>query len=284
MPPKQVTDKFRLMLYYENEQIPDFATSISDFVEMWDDGDYSGADQRSIYESVLLVVLRKACSISDQEQLEPVLLEMALVKFLEIWLQWGTSSATKPGLFDRGPTKKTKADPADIAMFGTNGVFLQSITAIPEDKAIEYMTAANLFVTSVTKAAASAMPQKLSKPTSNDMDKVSLGLCYADNIALRNLDSTSVNTYIDKAFALNVGGTVANATQQYQFLVLDPTCYALMVLALSRRPLATSPIKATPANIISSRSTTRSIQIGKWIGRTNCFSIRNWRLGTNQTC
>ena len=85
MPPKekQVTDKFRLMLYYENEQIPEFATSISEFEEMWDGGDYSVADQRSIYESVLLAVLRKACSISDQEQLEPVLLEMALVKFLE---------------------------------------------------------------------------------------------------------------------------------------------------------------------------------------------------------
>ena len=126
MPPKekQVTDKFRLMLYHENEQIPAFATSIADFVEMWDDGEYSGADRRSIYESVLLVVLRKACSISDQEQLEPVLLEMALVKFLEIWLQWGTSSATKPGLFDRGLTKKAKTDPADIAMFGANATFL----------------------------------------------------------------------------------------------------------------------------------------------------------------
>ena len=85
------------MLYYDNEQIPDFATAFSEFEEMWDGADYSDADKRSIYESVLLVVLRKACSISDQEQLEPVLLEMALVKFLEIWLQWGTSSATKPG-------------------------------------------------------------------------------------------------------------------------------------------------------------------------------------------
>ena len=79
-------------------------------------------------------------------------LEMALVKFLEIWLQWGTATATKPGLLDRGPYKKTQTDPADIAMFGTNRDFLHSITAITEDKAIEYMTAAGLSVTSVTKA------------------------------------------------------------------------------------------------------------------------------------
>ena len=54
MPPKQVTDQFRLMLYYDNEQIPDFATAFSEFEEMWDGADYSDADKRSIYESVLL--------------------------------------------------------------------------------------------------------------------------------------------------------------------------------------------------------------------------------------
>ena len=111
-------------------------------------------------------------------------------------MQWGTSSAAKPGLFERGPTKKRNTDPADIALFGANAAFLQSITAIPEEKAIELMTAAGLSVTAVTKTAASAMPQKMSKPTSNDMTKVSLGLCHADNIALRDLDSTSVNKYI----------------------------------------------------------------------------------------
>jgi hypothetical protein len=42
MPPKAVTDKFRLMLYHENEEIPAFASSIADFVEMWDDANYSG--------------------------------------------------------------------------------------------------------------------------------------------------------------------------------------------------------------------------------------------------
>jgi hypothetical protein len=89
-----------------------------------------------------LVVLRKICAISDQEQLEPVMLEMALVKFLEIWLQWGESTATKPTLMSRGPNKKKETDPADIAMFGVNRVFLQSITDISEAKAIEYMKAA----------------------------------------------------------------------------------------------------------------------------------------------
>jgi hypothetical protein len=77
------------MLFHANKDIPGFATSIADSVEMWDDADYSAFDKRSIYESVLLVVLRKVSSISDQEQLEPVMLEMALVKFLEIWLKWG---------------------------------------------------------------------------------------------------------------------------------------------------------------------------------------------------
>ena len=161
------------MMYHENKDIPAFASSIADFVEMWDGVDYSGHDKRSIYESVLLVVLRKVCAISDQEQLEPVMLEMALVKFLEIWLQWGTVTATKPALMSRGPNKKTATDPADIAMFGTNRDFLQSITNITEEKAIEYMKAAGLSIASVTKVAANAMPQKLSKPTSTDLDKVS---------------------------------------------------------------------------------------------------------------
>ena len=49
---------------------------------MWDDGfdaNYSAFDKRSIYESrsMLLVVLRKVNAISDQEPLEPVMLEMA---------------------------------------------------------------------------------------------------------------------------------------------------------------------------------------------------------------
>jgi hypothetical protein len=84
MPPKPVTDKFRLILYHENKDIPGFATSIADFVEMWDDANYSAHDKRSIYESVRLVVLRKVNAISDQEPLEPVMLEMALVKFLNM--------------------------------------------------------------------------------------------------------------------------------------------------------------------------------------------------------
>ena len=105
MPPK-ITDKYRLMLFHANKEIPGFATSIADFAEMWDDADYSAFDKRSIYESVLLVVLRKVSSISDQEQLEPVMLEMAIVKFLETWLKWGTATATKPGEFEPGANQK----------------------------------------------------------------------------------------------------------------------------------------------------------------------------------
>ena len=72
MPPKAIpTDKFRLMLYYKNDEIPEFASDLEEFAAMWDGEDYSLADQRSIYEFVLLVVLRKVCAISDQEQLEP---------------------------------------------------------------------------------------------------------------------------------------------------------------------------------------------------------------------
>ena len=67
MPPK-ITDKYRLMLFHANKDIPGFATSIADFVAMWDGADYSPSDKRSIYESVLLVLLRKVSSISDQEQ------------------------------------------------------------------------------------------------------------------------------------------------------------------------------------------------------------------------
>ena len=40
MPPK-ITDKYRLRLLYTNKDIPPFATSIADFVEMWDDADYN---------------------------------------------------------------------------------------------------------------------------------------------------------------------------------------------------------------------------------------------------
>ena len=67
MPPK-ITDKYRLRLLYTHKDIPPFAASIADFVEMWDGADYSASDKRSIYESVLLVLLRKVSSISDQEQ------------------------------------------------------------------------------------------------------------------------------------------------------------------------------------------------------------------------
>ena len=215
MPPK-ITDKYRLRLLYTNKDIPPFAASITEFVAMWDGADYSPSDKRSIYESVILVLLRKVSLISDQEQLEPAMLEIALVKFLEIWLQWGTATAKKPGIFHRGPVRKTVTDPSDIAMFGANAVFLQSITDIDDDEAIKYMTAANLSVTSVTKAAASAT-QKLSRATPTDLEKVSNNLCHTDNIAVRDLDSASVNAYIATAIALDPrpGGTPATMTEQY---------------------------------------------------------------------
>ena len=108
MPPKPVTDKFRLMLYDEHIQIPGFASSFGEFEEMWDDATYSDHDKLSIYYSVLLVALRKVNAISEQVEHEPILLEMALVKFLSVWLEWGTASATPPGKFSRGPNQKER--------------------------------------------------------------------------------------------------------------------------------------------------------------------------------
>ena len=233
MPPKapEITDKYRLSLLYTNKDIPPFATSIAEFVTLWDGADYSPADKRSIYESVLLVLLRKVSSISDQEQLEPVMLEMALVKFLELWLGWGTASAKNIGIFHRGPQPKTVTDPSDIAIFGNTAVFLQSITDIDEEDAIKYMTAAKLSVASVTKAAASAT-QKLSKPTPADLEKVSQNMCHTDNVAQRDLDSPGVNTYIAASIALapRPGAVKATMTEQYQFLTKNATVYALMIL------------------------------------------------------
>jgi hypothetical protein len=231
MPPKAIpTDKLCLMLYYQNAEIPKFASDLEHFEAMWDGDDYSQGDRRSIYESVLLVVLRKVCGISDQEQLEHVMLEMALVKFLAIWLQWGESTTVEPALMEWGPNAKKDADPADIAMFGDNREFLQSITDITDAKTVEYMKAAGMSVASVTKAAANSMPQKMSKPTATDIDKVSAGLSHSDNVAIRDPDSTSVKEHIAKAIELKVDGTPTTVTQQYQFLVQDPTCYALVVL------------------------------------------------------
>jgi hypothetical protein len=48
MPPK-ITDKYRLRLLYTHKDIPPFAASIADFVEMWDGADYSyGSDRRNV--------------------------------------------------------------------------------------------------------------------------------------------------------------------------------------------------------------------------------------------
>ena len=96
-----------LMLYAEHVQIPEFASSFDEFEEMWDDATYSDHDKLSIYYSVLLVALRKVNAISEQVEHEPIQLEMALVKFLSVWLEWGTDDAIEPGKFARGPTRKT---------------------------------------------------------------------------------------------------------------------------------------------------------------------------------
>jgi hypothetical protein len=151
MPPK-LMDKYQKMLYAEHIQIPEFASSCDEFVEMWDDASYGDHDKLSIYYSVLLVTLRKVNAILEQVEHEPILLEMALVRFLSVWLEWGTGSAVLPGKFSRGPTKKKETDPTDIAMFGANAVFLRScrsITAIKDDQAIEFMTAVGLSIASV---------------------------------------------------------------------------------------------------------------------------------------
>ena len=234
MPPKapDITDKYRLSLLYTNKDVPDFATRIAEFAVMWDGAGYSASDKRSIYESVLLVLLRKVSSISDQEQLEPVMLEMALVKFLELWLGWGTDAAKAVGLFERGPVAKTATDPSDIAIYGNNVDFLQSIAEIDDEEAIKYMTASKLSVATVTKAAASAT-QKLSKPTPADLEKVSQSMCHADNVAQRDLDSPGVNTYITTAMALAGKPGASKAAvmmEQYQFLTKNATVYALMIL------------------------------------------------------
>ena len=81
-------------------------------------------------------------------------------------------------------------------MFGTNAVFLRSITAIKDDQAIEFMTAVGLSIASVTKAAASAIPNKGSKATAVDLEKVISGFSHSDNIAVRDLDSDTVNKHI----------------------------------------------------------------------------------------
>jgi hypothetical protein len=115
-------------------------------------------------------------------------------------------------------------------MFGTNAVFLRSITAITDDQAIEFMKAAGLSIASVTKAAASAIPNKGSKATVVDLEKVISGFSHSDNIAQRDLDSDSVNKHIADAKALTVDAIAATTEQQYQFLVTHATCYALLVL------------------------------------------------------
>ena len=174
--PARRRDKYEQMLYAEHLQIPAFASSWNEFVAMWDDVSYGDFDKLSIYYSVLLGTLRKVNAISEQVEHGPILLEMALVKFLSVWLKWGTDDRVEPGKFARGPSKKKDMDPTDIAMFGNNAEFLQSITAIDDDQAIEYMKAAGLSIATVTRAAALAGPGKGSKARVVDLQKVNEGL------------------------------------------------------------------------------------------------------------
>jgi hypothetical protein len=115
-------------------------------------------------------------------------------------------------------------------MFGNNAEFLQSITAIDDVQAVEFMKAAGLSIASVTKAAARAVQDKGSKATVVDLEKVNAGLSHSDNVALRDLDSDGVNKHIAAAKVLTVSTMAATAEQQYQFLVTHATCYALMVM------------------------------------------------------
>jgi hypothetical protein len=92
------------------------------------------------------------------------------------------------------------------------------------------MKAVGLSVANIAKSIVDSMPQKMSKPTATDVEKISAGLSHSDNVATRDLDSASVKACIAKAVDLEVEGSPATVTQQYQFLVKDATCYALLVL------------------------------------------------------
>ena len=116
--PARRRDKYEQMLYGEHLKIPEFASGWEEFAAMWDDGTYSDSDKLSIYYAVILQTLRKVNAISEQMEHGTILLEMALVKFLSVWLKWGTDDRKAPGQFARGPSKKTAMDPTDIAIFG----------------------------------------------------------------------------------------------------------------------------------------------------------------------
>ena len=115
--PARRRDKYEQMLYVEHLKIPEFASVWGEFEAMWDDGTYSDSDKLSIYYAVLLQTLRKVNAISEQMEHGTILLEMALVKFLSVWLKWGTDDRVEPGKFARGPSKKNAMDPTDIAIF-----------------------------------------------------------------------------------------------------------------------------------------------------------------------
>ena len=69
------------MIHHQMDTVPPFAVKYTQFVHMWDGADYSPADKRSIYEATILVLLRQVWEICEHEQLTPLMLEMALVKF-----------------------------------------------------------------------------------------------------------------------------------------------------------------------------------------------------------
>ena len=100
--PARRRDKYEQLLYGEHLNIPEFASAYEEFAAMWDDGTYSDADKLSIYYAVLLQTLRKVNAISEQMEHGPILLEMALVKFLSVWLKWGTADRVPSDKFNRG--------------------------------------------------------------------------------------------------------------------------------------------------------------------------------------
>ena len=65
------------------------------------------------------------------------------------------------------------------------------------------MKAVGLSVANIAKSIVDSMPQKMSKPTATDVEKISAGLSHSDNVATRDLDSASVNAYIATAIALD---------------------------------------------------------------------------------
>ena len=156
---------------------------------------------------------------------------MALVKFLVTWLHWKKENPVTPDLMERRPAAKTVVDLADIAMYGGNLLFLQKIMEITYPKMLKYMKAAGLKVAKSSRwRGEDTMSQKMSKPTTTDVEKVREGLSHSDNITVRDLDPPGVTSHVAKAIELKIRGVPADIPHQYPFLLGHATCYALLTL------------------------------------------------------